>query len=131
MLRPTWLPGALAATTHSPAREAAPGAPVQNQEPIQLSMEVQNPGDSSLFVWTSRRAYDYDASTHVLTLYLTEQTPPLPPGIVMISNHPRTPWARTPWARTPWARTGRADPGFVSRMNARRLTWPDRGVGIR
>ena len=56
-----------------------------------LLVEVANKGNQPLHVWTTRRAYEYDAATHQLTLYLTEHTPPLPPGIEMISNHPRTP----------------------------------------
>ncbi len=67
--------------------EAARGV----HEQLHLAVEVENPGDKPLHVWASRRAYDYDTTTHVLTLYLTEHTPELPPGIKMISNHPRTP----------------------------------------
>jgi len=72
-----------------PAHGAEAGHGIQ--EPVNLAVEVENPGDKPLHVWASRRAYDYDATTHVLTLYLTEHTPELPPGIKMISNHPRTP----------------------------------------
>ncbi len=75
----------------TPPAEAAPLAPAPQREPIHLAVEVQNPNNSPLYVWASRRAYDYDPATHVLTLYLTEHTPPLPPGIVLISNHPRMP----------------------------------------
>ena len=85
----------MGATVRRPTRpletETAFGPPAQRREPLQLSVEIQNPTDSPLYVWASRRAYDYDATTHTLTLYLTEHTPPLPPGIEMISNHPRTP----------------------------------------
>jgi len=42
-------------------------------------------------VWTTVKGYDYDPETQKLTLYLTERTPDPPPGIEMISNHPRTP----------------------------------------
>jgi len=63
------------------------GAPGQ----MQVSVEVANPNDEPLHVWSSQRAYDYDAATHKLTLYLTDHTPPLPPGIQMLSDHPRTP----------------------------------------
>jgi hypothetical protein len=68
------------------AAEAAPGIRERY-----VSVEVENPGDAPLHVWTSRRAYDYDASTHTLTLYLTEHTPDLRPGVEMISDHPRPP----------------------------------------
>jgi hypothetical protein len=61
------------------------------QELLHLSIEVENPSDKPLHVWASRRAYDYDASSHVLSIYLTEHTPDPPPGIKMISDHPRTP----------------------------------------
>jgi hypothetical protein len=61
------------------------------QERLQLSIQVDNPTDKPLHVWSTRRAYDYNSATHVLTLYLTEHTPPLPPGIEMISDHPRDP----------------------------------------
>ncbi len=56
-----------------------------------VSVEVENPNDVPLHVWASRRHYDYDPDTKVLTLWLTEHVPPLPPGITMISDHPRTP----------------------------------------
>lgn len=72
-----------------PAAEAKAARPAEQQ--LHLAVEVENPGDTPLYVWASRRAYDYDPSTHVLTLYLTEHTPPPPPGIQIISNHPRTP----------------------------------------
>jgi hypothetical protein len=52
---------------------------------------VENPGDAPLYVWASRRHYEYDPDTKVLTLWLTEHVPPPPPGIRMISDHPRTP----------------------------------------
>jgi hypothetical protein len=61
------------------------------REHLHLSVQVENPGEKPLYVWSSLRAYDYDAATHVLSIYLTEHTPPLPPGIKMISDHPRTP----------------------------------------
>jgi hypothetical protein len=81
----------MGATIQRPApvyeAEAARGV----QEQLRLAVEVENPSDKPLHVWASRRAYDYDATTHVLTLYLTEHTPELPPGITIISNHPRTP----------------------------------------
>jgi hypothetical protein len=66
--------------------EAAPGVRERY-----VSVEVENPGDEPLHVWTSRRAYDYDAATHTLTFYLTEHTPDLRPGVEMISDHPRAP----------------------------------------
>ncbi len=67
--------------------EAARGA----QQQQMIAFEVENPSDEPVHVWTSRRGYDFDASTRVLTLYLTDQTPDLPPGITMISDHPHTP----------------------------------------
>lgn len=56
-----------------------------------LSVEVANPTGQSKYVWVSRRAFEYDPDTHELTLYFTEQTPPPPPGIELISKHPRIP----------------------------------------
>ena len=56
-----------------------------------VSVTVENPNDAPLHVWTSRRHYEYDPDTKVLTLWLTEHVPPPPPGIRMISDHPRTP----------------------------------------
>ena len=55
------------------------------------SVEVENPNDTPLHVWASLKHYDFDPNTHVLTLWLTEHTPEPPPGIMMISQHPRTP----------------------------------------
>jgi hypothetical protein len=56
-----------------------------------VAVEVENRGSQPVYVWASRRAYEYDPSTRVLTLYLTDHKPGPPPDIVMISNHPRTP----------------------------------------
>ncbi|MBA5605223.1 hypothetical protein H3H36_07620 [Duganella sp. FT3S] len=71
--------------------EALSAAAPCDREPRQLLVEVDNPGGVPLHVWTSRRAYEYDAASGVLTLYLTERTPALPDTIKMISDHPRTP----------------------------------------
>jgi len=76
----------IGAEIFSPAAGATPGV-----RELYVSVDVENSGDEPLHVWTSRRAYDYDASTHTLTLYLTEHTPALRPGVEMISDHPRTP----------------------------------------
>jgi hypothetical protein len=73
-----------------PAEALAAAAPC-DREPRRLLVDVDNPGGAPLHVWTSRRAYDYDAASGVLTLYLTERTPPLPDTIKMISVHPQTP----------------------------------------
>jgi hypothetical protein len=71
----------------STARKAAgPGKPHAH-----LAFDVANSSDKQVHVWATRRAYDYDPDTRVLTLYLTEHTPPLPPGIKMLSDHPRNP----------------------------------------
>jgi hypothetical protein len=75
----------------TPVLEANAKAPGTVSERLHVSFEVENPSDKPLHVWATRRAYDYDASTHQLTLYLTDHTPDLPPGIEMISDHPRTP----------------------------------------
>ena len=56
-----------------------------------VGIEVENPNDAPLYVWATRQHYEYDPDTKVLSLWLTERTPPLPPGIRMISDHPRTP----------------------------------------
>jgi hypothetical protein len=69
------------------AADAGPGV----QPRLQVSVRVANPRDQPLHVWSTRRAYEYDASARVLTLYLTDHKPPPPPGIEMISEHPRTP----------------------------------------
>jgi hypothetical protein len=58
---------------------------------LRLAIEVENPNNQPLHVWASPKSYEYNASTHVLSIYLTEHIPPLPPGIKMISDHPRTP----------------------------------------
>ena len=66
-------------------------SPAHLPELMHLSVEVENPNNHPLHVWASPKAYEYDASAHTLSIYLTEHTPPLPPGIKMISDHPRTP----------------------------------------
>ena len=67
------------------------GPPPVVAEPLRLSVDVQNPTDKPLHVWATRRAYEYDPETHVLTVYLTDNVPEPPPGIEIVSNHPRTP----------------------------------------
>ena len=74
-----------AAAAAAPSDKATAAPP-----PLQLSLAVENPGSQPLHVWASWRAYEYDAATHVLTVYLTDHTP-TPPGITLISKHPRTP----------------------------------------
>ena len=74
----------------SPAAAAAEG-PAKAQASLKLAVAIENPADQPLHVWASWRAYDYDPASRVLTVYLTEHTPPTPPGITMISDHPRTP----------------------------------------
>lgn len=58
--------------------------------PLQVVLTVENPERDPLFVWASWRSYEYDPASQLLKVYLTEQIPP-PPGITMISDHPRTP----------------------------------------
>lgn len=88
----------IADTVHPEAALAttpgAPGAPPPAAVPEghqHIGVEVDNTSDSPLFVWASRRHYDYDPETKVLSLWLTEHVPPPPPGIRIISDHPRTP----------------------------------------
>ena len=80
-----------AAVARQPAAPTpAPAAAVPDGH-RHVGVEVDNPNDTPLHVWASRRHYDYDPDAKVLTLWLTEHVPPLPPGIRMISDHPRTP----------------------------------------
>lgn len=58
---------------------------------LNVVVEVENTGTKPLHVWASHRAYDYDPSSHVLTVHLTETALALPPNIVLISDHPRVP----------------------------------------
>ena len=74
--------------TQEPVAATGPAGTVQEKRFV---VEVENPGNEPLHVWASRRGYDYDAGTRVLTVYLTDQIPGPPPGIKMISSHPRTP----------------------------------------
>lgn len=79
---------AIARQPVAPPPATAPAAPDGHRH---VGVEVENPNDAPLHVWASRRHYDYDPDTKVLTLWLTEHVPPPPPGIRMISDHPRTP----------------------------------------
>jgi hypothetical protein len=67
--------------------EVARGAPPR----LNLTVEVENPANVSIYVWASVRAFDYDPATHVLSVHLEERTRELPKGIKVISEHPRTP----------------------------------------
>lgn len=74
----------------APTKAAEQAQPASTPH-MNVAIEVTNSSDKAQQVWSTRRAYDYDADSRVLTLYMTEHTPPPPPGIKMISNHPRTP----------------------------------------
>jgi hypothetical protein len=56
-----------------------------------LAVQVENPNPFPMHVWASRRHYDYDSATHVLSIWMTDNVPEPPPGIQMVSDHPRTP----------------------------------------
>jgi len=67
--------------------DVARGAPPR----LDLTVEVENPSDQPLHVWTDQRAYNYDPTTHVLSVQLAEPEDTLPPNITMLSDHPRVP----------------------------------------
>jgi hypothetical protein len=58
---------------------------------LDLSVEVENPTTASLHVWASPSGYDYDPATKVLTLHMSQQPLVVPPGIIMLSDHPVMP----------------------------------------
>ena len=58
---------------------------------IGVAVEVENTTAAPLYVWSSPRGYDYDAGSKVLTVHMSEQPLALPPGVIMISDHPRAP----------------------------------------
>jgi hypothetical protein len=66
---------------------AARGAP----PPLDLTVEVENLNDSTLYVWRSEKGYAYDASTRVLSVQLAEPTGSERPDVKILSDHPRTP----------------------------------------
>lgn len=75
-----------------------PSSPVSEEdaarhvrEQLRVLIEVGNSGDVPVHVWSARQAYDFDAATGVLTLYLAEPDRALPPAIKVISDHPRVP----------------------------------------
>jgi hypothetical protein len=74
----------------APPVQAQPGAPAA-APPLEIAIALENPADQPRHVWSAPRAYDYEAASGVLALYLTELAPPPPPGIEIISDHPRTP----------------------------------------
>ena len=70
-----------------PAAQAQTGV----QAWLDLAVEVENLGHQPLHVWSSQRGYAYDAASGVLTVHLAEVPLTPPPGIKMISDHPRLP----------------------------------------
>lgn len=84
-------PLTITGVTIEPRERALTRAGAEPLKQIRVGIAVENPSDQPLHVWAAWRAYDYDAATRTLTVYLTEHTPPPPPGITMISDHPRTP----------------------------------------
>ena len=90
--RPSAAPEAKPKAKAEAKPEAQTGEPpAPPPERLQLAVAVENPSHRPMHVWASRRGYEYDPETRVLTVYLTENTPEPPPGIQMISQHPRTP----------------------------------------
>jgi hypothetical protein len=73
-----------------PAREAIAGGAAAGAR-LNVIVEVENQTTAPLYAWSSERGYDYDAASKVLTLHLSEQPRVLPPGIILISDHPRAP----------------------------------------
>lgn len=71
----------------SSVADVARGAPPR----LNLTIEVENTSNEPLYVWTDLRRYDYDPSTHVVSVQLAEIPRDLPPHIKMISDHPREP----------------------------------------
>jgi hypothetical protein len=69
------------------AARTAEGGPAR----LDLAVEVENNTSSARFAWASPRDYDYDPASKVLTVRLAEKPLQLPPGIIMISDHPRVP----------------------------------------
>jgi hypothetical protein len=69
----------------------AVGAPGRRQ----LAIELENPTDTPLHVWLSPSAYDWKPDTGELSLHLDEPEEAVPPGITLISHHPRTPAQET------------------------------------
>lgn len=82
---------AAAVVSRPPPSGAAREAEAATAAGARLTLTFENPGSEPLHVWSSTRALAYSAADGLLTLYLTEQTPPPPPGITMISQHPRPP----------------------------------------
>src|ERR1700722_12290832 len=58
---------------------------------LNVTIEVENPGDTPFYVWTDCRARKYDAATPLLSIQLAEPADTLPPNIKLLSDHPRTP----------------------------------------
>lgn len=107
------------------APEAAPGPaePAGTQPPLQVSVEVENPGDAPLHVWSNVRAYEYDASKKKLTVHLTQYEPQVPPEIRLLSHHPQVPQQAV------------VDPGARRTLNLRvpaviRRRVPGEGMGM-
>jgi hypothetical protein len=66
-------------------------APSASGDTLELSVEVKNTGHRHLYVWVGRRAYDYNASTRVLSVHLAEPPESAPANIRMLSDHVHTP----------------------------------------
>lgn len=61
------------------------------QKQLKIDVEIENKAGARRFAWSSLRHYEYDKTTKVLSLHLAEHAPALPPGMILISDHPRTP----------------------------------------
>ena len=81
----------LSATVSPPEPVSEEDAERHVRERLHVLIEVKNESAAPLHVWSDRRGYDFDVATGVLSLQLAEPSEELPPGIEMISDHPRAP----------------------------------------
>jgi hypothetical protein len=72
---------------------AAEDEPIFPSPPPQatFSVDIENPSDQPMYVWASATAFNFDPDSGRLTVHLNAPEEAVPPGIILISEHPRTP----------------------------------------
>jgi hypothetical protein len=79
-----------AVSLRPPAAVPESDADQGQRERLVVAVEVKSTADRPLHVWTSRRAYDYDAATKTLVVSMADTAAPSS-DVELISDHPRVP----------------------------------------
>lgn len=98
------------------------------QKQLEISVAIENKTSAPRFAWSTVRRVAYDKASKVLTVHLEETAPVLPPGLIMLSDHPRTP-QQTEIAPGAMATLKVAIPAFIRRAAPDGNGWVEDPIG--